>query len=56
MESCIPVFLGGSAIVCAGFVVEDLEVYFMSAFLDAPTDGAVGVKAVAFVLLAEGFE
>ena len=36
LELCIPVFLDGLVIVCTGFVVEDLEVYFMDALLYAP--------------------
>ena len=42
-------------VVFATFIVEDLEVYFVAALLDAPADGVVGRKAVAVVLGAERF-
>ena len=52
---CFPVFLDGSTIFCASFIVEDFEVDFVAAFLDAPADIVVGGKAVAVMIGAEIF-
>ena len=48
-------FLDGSTILCAGFVVQDLEVHFVAVLFYSPVNVVVGVKAVAVVLGAEGF-
>ena len=55
LERYFTVFLDGTAVVCAVFIVEDLEVYFVATLLDAPAEGVIGGKAVAVVLGAERF-
>ena len=49
-------FLDGLTIFYAGFVVQDLEVHFVTALFDSPADVVVGVKAVAVLLGAEGLD
>ena len=52
---CFTLLLDGSTILCAGFVVQDLEVHFVAVLFYSPVNVVVGVKAVAVVLGAEGF-
>ena len=49
LERCFSFFLSVLTIVFAGFVVDDLEVYFVATLLDASSDVVVGGKTVAIV-------
>ena len=56
LERCFSFFLSVLTIVFAGFVVDDLEVYFVATLLDASSDVVVGGKTVAVVFVAERFD
>ena len=51
---CVTFLLDGLTILCAGLVVQYLEVNFVAALFDFPTDVVVGRKTGAVVLGSEG--